>query len=99
LSQQPQESALVTETLLGDPHSPYLTAEEACRYLRRKNVNAFREALIPERIPHRRAGTRLLFVPAELDRWVEEQTIHGRAGESTTSRRGLGSVAQLRRGR
>lgn len=59
---------------LGSPDSPYLTADEACRYLRRTNVKAFYAAVLSERIPHRRAGRRLLFLREELDAWLAGET-------------------------
>jgi excisionase family DNA binding protein len=60
--------------------SPYITAEEACAYLRRKSLKAFYAAIVNERIPHYRDGQRFLFVPAELDRWLAERAHFG-AGE------------------
>ena len=54
----------------GSPDSPYLTAEEAARYLRRHNVKAFYRSVVEERIPHRRDGRRFLFLKSELDQWL-----------------------------
>lgn len=65
--------------------SPYLTAEEACAYLRRKSMKAFYKAIVLEQIPHRRDGRHFLFKPAELDAWLEAK--QKQAGEPATNHR------------
>jgi excisionase family DNA binding protein len=60
--------------------SPYITAEEACAYLRRKSIKAFYAAIVNERIPHYRDGQRFLFKESELDQWMAERA-HFQAGE------------------
>ena len=54
--------------------SPLLDTEEAARYLRMSPA-WLRGSLLTKRIPHRRVGRKtLLFIPAELDRWLKRQT-------------------------
>lgn len=67
---------------VGIADSPYLTAEEAAAYLRYRDIKAFYKAVLGLRIPHRRCGTRFLFVAAELDVWLEERAAF-LAGERT----------------
>lgn len=73
--------------------SPFITAAECAVYLRFASVRALYSAIPVEGIPHRRRGRTLLFVPAELDRWL--------AGESRVAlmsearRRHVGTVAAI----
>lgn len=50
--------------------SPYITAAECAAYLRFASVRALYKAIPVDGIPFRRCGRKLLFVPAELDRWL-----------------------------
>jgi excisionase family DNA binding protein len=52
--------------------SPFLTAAEAAKYLRRGNMKAFYCAIVNERIPHRREGRHYLFLRAELEQWLAQ---------------------------
>lgn len=50
--------------------SPYITATECAAYLRFASMDGFYRAVKTDGIPHRRCGRKLLFLPAELDRWM-----------------------------
>ena len=92
LNQSAEAGALGVEPTFGIPDSPFLTAEEASKYLRFASVRALYKAIKTERIPHRRRGRTLLFLPAELHRWLEGQG----AGERRPGRPALLNVTRVR---
>lgn len=61
-----------TVRLASEPaiQSPFITAAECAVYLKFADVDSLYRAVTRDGIPHRRRGRTLLFIPAELDRWL-----------------------------
>jgi hypothetical protein len=55
------------------PASPYLTAKEACEYLRIPTMNAFYSYRYKVRLKAFRRGGKLLFKQSDLDASLEEE--------------------------
>lgn len=54
--------------------SPYLSSHAAAAYLHFASADVLTHSIERLGIPHRRFGHRLLFVPGELDAWLDART-------------------------
>ena len=73
LSKVPQEA----------PRSPWMTADQAWRYVGLPTVKALYQAIRRGDVPHYRCGRRLRFKRAELDAWLGSKpgwTLEGQQG-------------------